>query len=294
MFRCGYVSIAGKPNVGKSTLLNSLLGEKLSIVSPKPQTTRKTIKGILTGKDYQIIFQDCPGLTEREDLLNEFLRSEIERALDDSDILLYLVDASKPEKPQKILDRLPSEKRIPYILAINKMDLVGKKRLEELLEEYKKPGIFDEVLAVSSLKGEGLDRLLESLVSYLPERPPLYDEDYITDLPVRFLASEIIREKLFLFLREEVPYSAYVSIEEFDEREDLVYIDAIIYVERESQKGIVIGKGGEMIKKISTEARKDIEALLGSKVYLDLRVKVHKKWSKKKGFFIRYKRELLS
>ncbi len=295
MFKSGFVSIAGKPNVGKSTLLNTLLKKKVSIVSPKPQTTRKRIRGIMDGDDFQIVFQDCPGLSDVKDLLNDFMRGEVEKALEESDILLYLVDATRPEKPEYLKDILgPLKDKIPIVLLITKTDLVKMEDIEKLKKEYAKLGIFQKIIPISSVTGDGLDILLKTLKELLPEGPKFYEEDVFTDLPSRFLVAEIIREKVFIFLREEIPYSVYVSCEEFEERNGLIYIEAIIYVERESQKGILIGKGGSMIKKISTEARKDIEDLLGSKVYLSLRVKVHKKWSKKKGFFIRYKRELLS
>ncbi len=278
--------------MGKSTLLNALIGEKVSIISPKPQTTRKSIRGILTTDSYQIVFQDCPGFTKREDALNAFIREEIKKALEDTDIICYMVDAKRPDPPREVRGFLEEVKR-PVLLVINKVDTITGKRLEEIERSYQ--GLeLEKILPISALRGEGLDRLVDTIVSLLPERPPFYPEDYVTDMPIRFLASEIIREKVFLFLKEEVPYSVYVSIEEFDEREDLVYIRAYLYVERESQKGIVIGSGGDMIKKISIEARKDIEVLVGKKVYLELRVKVHKKWSKKAGFFRRYKVDLIS
>ena len=278
--------------MGKSTLLNALIGEKVSIISPKPQTTRKSIRGILTTENYQIVFQDCPGFTKREDALNAFIREEIKKALEDTDIICYMVDAKKPDPPKEVKGFL-EETRRPVILVINKIDTVSGERLEEIKESYRDLKL-EGIIPISALRGEGLGDLVDTIVSLLPERPPFYPEDYVTDMPVRFLASEIIREKVFLFLKEEVPYSVYVSIEEFDEREDLVYIRAYLYVERDSQKGIVIGSGGDMIKKISIEARKDIEVLVGKKVYLELRVKVHKKWSKKAGFFRRYRADLIS
>ena len=278
--------------MGKSTLLNALIGEKVSIISPKPQTTRKSIRGILTTDDYQIVFQDCPGFTKREDALNAFIREEIRKALEDTDIICYMVDAKRPDPPREVKGFLEETKR-PVLLVINKVDTISGKRLEEIKGSYQDLNL-ERIIPTSALRGEGLDDLVNTIVSLLPERPPFYPEDYVTDMPIRFLASEIIREKVFLFLKEEVPYSVYVSIEEFDERDDLVYIRAYLYVERESQKGIVIGSGGDMIKKISIEARKDIEVLVGKKVYLELRVKVHKKWSKKAGFFRRYKVDLIS
>ena len=289
MFRCGYVTIVGKPNVGKSTLLNTILGEKISAISPKPQTTRKRIRGIYTGNDFQIIFQDCPGFTKREDALNAFIREEIKKALEDSDVIGYVTDARKPDSPREISEFV-GDSKAPVIVIANKIDLVGDEKKKKIIGLYRD---FDTIL-ISALHGYGVDELIEKIKDLLPERPPLFPEDYLTDQPIRFLASEIIREKVFLYLEEELPYSVYVSIEDFDERDDLVYIRAFLYVERESQKGIVIGSNGNMIKKISMEARKDIEHLIGKKVYLELRVKVHKKWSKKTGFFKRYSKDLLS
>ncbi|HHD11633.1 MAG TPA: GTPase Era [Deltaproteobacteria bacterium] len=282
-FRSGFISIIGRPNVGKSTLLNAFLGEKLSIVSPKPQTTRNVVRGIKTGEDYQIIFLDTPGMHRAKGMLNEFMVSEALNAIKDTDGVLYMVEAgSPPVADDRFIMGHLKVVNCPVILAINKIDLVKKHELLPLIKEYSELFPFKEIVPVSALTGDGLDELLRVLKGILPEGPMYFPEDLLTDQPERFIVSEVIREKVFLFTREEIPYSVAVHVESFKEDKDrnLVVIGAVITVERPSQKAIIIGKGGSMLKKIGTAAREDIERFLGCRVYLELFVRVEKNWTK--------------
>ena len=292
-FKSGYVAIVGKPNVGKSTLINDFLGCKLSIVTPKPQTTRKKIMGVLTKEEYQIVFYDTPGIMEPKYELQKYMVKEAYEAIEDADVILMMAEPFEPpaEKDKDFFEKV-SHVNIPVILAINKIDLVEKDSLIPILSAYDKRFKFAEIVPISALKGTNLDLMLNLVVKYLPEGEPFYPEDYMTDYNERFLASEIIREKVFEFYGEEIPYSTTVEIEEFKEREaGKDFIKAIIFVERDSQKGIIIGENGKAIKRVGVIAREEIEKQIGRKVYLELWVKVMEKWrkDKKKMYKLGYK-----
>lgn len=284
-FKSGYVAIVGKPNVGKSTLINDFIGCKLSIVTPKPQTTRKKIMGVLTREDYQIVFFDTPGIMEPKYELQHCMVKAAYDAIENADVLLLMAEPFEPptSMDKEILEKL-SRLNIPVILAINKVDLVEKDSLIPIISTYSTQFKFAEIVPISALKGMNLDLILTLIVKYLPEGEPFYPEDYMTDYNERFLASEIIREKVFELYGEEIPYSTTVEIEEFKEREaGKDFIKAIIYVERDSQKGIIIGKDGKAIKRTGLIAREEIEKQIGRKIYLELRVKVMEKWRKDKS-----------
>jgi len=284
-FRAGYVAIVGKPNVGKSTLINDFLGCKLSIVTPKPQTTRKKIMGVLTKDDYQIVFYDTPGIMEPKYNLQKYMVKEAYNAIEGMDVILYLAEPFElpSDTDTEIMTRL-SHRNIPVILAINKVDLVEKNKLIPILATYHSKFPFAEILPISALTKVNLDLLQSLIVKYLPEGSPFFPADYMTDYNDRFLASEIIREKIFEFYGEEIPYSTTVEIEEYKEREKgKDFIKAIIYVERSSQKGILIGKNGDAIKRIGVLAREEMEKQVDRKVYLELVVKVMEKWRKDKN-----------
>jgi len=292
-FKSGYVAIVGKPNVGKSTLINDFLGCKLSIVTPKPQTTRKKIMGVLTKEEYQIVFYDTPGIMEPKYELQKYMVKEAYEAIEDADVILMMAEPFEPpaEKDKDFFEKL-SHLNIPVILAINKIDLVEKDCLIPILSAYNQRFNFAEIVPISALKGTNLDLMLNLVVKYLPEGEPFYPDDYMTDYNERFLASEIIREKVFEFYGEEIPYSTTVEIEEFKEREaGKDFIKAIIFVERDSQKGIIIGENGKAIKRVGVIAREEIENQTGRKVYLELWVKVMEKWrkDKKKMYKLGYK-----
>jgi GTP-binding protein Era len=280
--RSGFVAIIGRPNVGKSTLLNALLGQKIAAVSPRPQTTRKRQLGILTTENAQVVFVDTPGLHSAKHKLGEFLNQEAQEALDGVDLILWLVDASSEPTADDIqisgmLNKVA--KRTPRLLVLNKIDAL--KADEESAREKTYADLLSQapLKKVSAAKRTGLGEMMETLISLLPERPAEYPEEQITDLYEREIAGDLIREACLLQLRDEVPHSLAVRIDEFTERDNgMVYIGATIFVERESQKGIVIGEGGKMMKSIGSAARKQIEEMGGRKVFLELRVKVHKDW----------------
>lgn len=285
--KSGVVAIAGLPNVGKSTLLNTLLGQKISIVSRKAQTTRQQVLGILTGEDYQIVFLDTPGVIQPRDKLQEFMTRASFKAVSGADLVIVIVEATEPDSmaDQQLLERI-SRVDVPRFLAINKVDLVKKPALLPLIAEYADTGLFEEILPISALKGEGLDELLGAVVKRLPEGPFLYSEDQLATQPIRFFAAELIRETLYEFLHDELPYATTVLVEDFKERGgNRIYIRAIIYAERDSQKKIIIGRKGEQLKRIGKAARAKIEGFVESGVYLDLWVKVRQKW-RKNGFFL--------
>jgi GTPase len=282
-FKSGFTSIIGRPNVGKSTLLNAILGEKIAIVSPKPQVTRNSIRGIKNMDDAQIIFVDTPGIHHAEGYLNEFMVKEAISAIQDVDVIVYIVEASKTlEKDDSlIIDNLRRIKS-PVMLCINKTDIMRKENILPLIDKYSKLYPFKEIIPISAIRGEGIEMLLKIVANLLPEGPKYFPEDILTDIPERFIVTEIIREKIFKLTRQEIPYSTAVVIDSFKENPKIVSISATINVERDSQKGIVIGKGGKMLREIGILSRIDIEKLLGTKVYLELFVKVEKDWTKDK------------
>lgn len=278
VFRSGFISIIGRPNVGKSTLLNALLGEKIAIISDKPQTTRNRILGILNRPDAQLVFIDTPGIHKPMHKMNEAMVKTALATYNEVDVILFMVEAGAPPGPgdRFIIDTL-SNVKTPVFLLINKIDLVKKDTLLPLIEQYRSLHPFAEIFPVSALHAD-LAGLVDALISRLPEGPKYFPEDELTDQPERFIISELIREKIFLLTRDEVPYSTAVVIEDMKEEPGLSRVNAVIYVERESQKGIIIGRGGEMLKKIGTLAREDAERLLGTKIFLQLWVKVKKDW----------------
>lgn len=278
-FRSGYVSIIGRPNVGKSTLLNSILGEKIAIVTTKPQTTRNKIMGIKTLPDAQIVFMDTPGIHKPRHKLGEtMVRTAIE-ALGEVDIVLFMIEPHEPEKGESAIIDLLKKIKSPVFLLINKIDTVKKLDILPVIDHYKSLYPFKEIIPISALKQDGINLLLKKICDYLPVGPCYYTEDLITDQLERFMVSEIIREKLMEMTEEELPYSVALEVAEWKEREDgLISISCNIYVERESQKAIIIGKKGEKLKSIGSAARVDIEKLLNAKVFLTLWVKVKKHW----------------
>jgi GTP-binding protein Era len=280
-YRSGFVALIGRTNVGKSTLLNALLKEKVAITSPKPQTTRNTIRGILTTDTYQIIFVDTPGIHKPKSKLSEFMIETANRTLKDVDLILYMVEPDTSIGPgdRYILDNL-KEVDTPVILVVNKIDLVSAERVEETINVFRNEYNFKDVVAISASLGTNLEVLKEKIVSLLPEGPQYYLEDYVTDQPEKIMVAEIIREKMLYFLEEEVPHGVYVEVESIREREEkeIVDIEAYIYCEKESHKGIIIGKNGQMLKKIGQAAREDLEEFYGKKVFLQLWVKVRKGW----------------
>ncbi|MBI3739168.1 MAG: GTPase Era [Chloroflexi bacterium] len=282
-FRSGFIAIVGRPNAGKSTLINSLLGQKVAAVSPRPQTTRRRQLGILTRDDAQLIFVDTPGIHNPRHKLGEYLNQEAEQALDGVDVILYIVDASTEpsEDDARIASLLKgTSHRTPLVLALNKIDLIQSEALTARLEAYQALVRSDaRTVAISASRGDGLDELVNLLISLCPVRPPEFDEEQVTDLYEREIAADLIREAALLKLRDEVPHGIAVRVDEFTERDNgMVYIAATIFVERDSQKGIVIGEGGKMLKAIGSAARKEIESMGGHKVFLELRVKVEKDW----------------
>jgi len=290
--KSGIVAIVGPPNAGKSTLMNSLLGQKISIVTPKPQTTRNRILGVVNGDDYQVVLIDTPGLHKTSQLLNrEMVRVAME-SLTEVDLVMFIIDISLalPEKVQeerkKELKGYMDKMSCPAVLVLNKIDLIDKEKLLPLINYFSELYPFQAVVPISALKGDGTDTLLDELLKLLPLGPRYFPEDIPTDASERFLVAEIIREKLFLLTGQEIPYSSAVIIDSFkeDTGKKLVTIHATIVLERSSQKGIVIGKGGRKLKNIGVAARKDIEKLLGGKTHLKLWVKVKKNWSRDERF----------
>jgi GTP-binding protein Era len=277
-FRSGFIAIIGRPNVGKSTLMNCLLGEKISIISDKPQTTRNRIRGILSRPDAQLVFIDTPGIHKPLHKMNEIMVNMALGTYSEVDVIMLLVEAT--ERPgggdRFIIDSL-AKVRTPVLLIINKVDLIAKERLLPLMQEYSSLYSFAEIIPVSALK-QDLGGLVNALLKRMPKGPKYFPDDQLTDQPERFVVSEIIREKIFELTKEEIPYSTAVMIDQMKEEPGLTRIDATIFVERDSQKGIVIGKNGALLKEIGTRARLDAEKLLGVKVFLQLWVKVKKGW----------------
>lgn len=281
-FKSGFVAVMGRPNVGKSTFVNRLLGTKIAATSPWPQTTRKTQMGILTLENAQIVFVDTPGVHNPIHKLGERMNHEALKVLEESDVILFLVDISQPpDKEDKLLANSLSKLRrsVQTIMTLNKLDLVSQENFEQYQELYQILVPLSETIAVSSTQGDNLEALVNKVISLLPVGPPFFPDDQITDLYEREIAADLIREAIIYNLRAEVPHSVAVRIDEFkDKEQNLTYIAATLFVERDSQKGIVIGKGGGTLKKIGIDARQKIEELIGRKVYLQLRVKVRKNW----------------
>jgi GTP-binding protein Era len=280
-FKSGFVSIVGKPNVGKSTLMNRLVGEPLSIITPKAQTTRHRIMGIINGDGYQIVYSDTPGILEPKYALHEAMMRYVKVSLEDADLVLLLVEPDEKFDADTYgrFNRLS----VPLILVINKADTGKGSQIADKMAYWKEqlPNAA-AVLAISALTGENLSQLLDTVVAHLPEHPPYFPEDELTDRPERFFAAELLREQIFLHYEQEVPYSTEVAISEFKEDEDILRIRADIYVERDSQKGILIGKGGSALKKVGIEARKRMEEFFQKKVFLETTVKVAKNWRREK------------
>ena len=278
MHKAGFVNIVGNPNVGKSTLMNLLVGEKISIATFKAQTTRHRIMGIVNTEDMQIVFSDTPGVLKPNYRLQESMLAFSESALTDADILLYVTDViENPEKNIEFLEKV-QHLDIPIILLINKIDMSDQKTLGSLVEKWHSLLPKAEILPLSALNKFGVDILLNRIKDLLPDSPPFFDKDQLTDKPARFFVSEIIREKILLFYDKEIPYSVEVRVEECKEDSKLIRIRVIIYVERNSQKGIIIGHQGVALKKVSSEARKSLERFFGKKIYLEIFVKVDKDW----------------
>jgi GTP-binding protein Era len=278
-FRSGFVAIVGRPNAGKSTLVNRLVGQKIAIVTSKPQTTRNRIQGIVTKPRGQIVFIDTPGLHEADSALGRQMMQEVAAALEGIDVLLLMVDAGRmhPHADDLLLEKA-KRFRGKTILALNKVDRLPKPKLLPLIDAFRKAFEFAAILPISALKGAGCEELLDEILKQLPEGEPYFPEDQVTDQPERFLAAEIIREKAIQVMYHEVPYALAVVVEKYEETPKLLRIEAVMNVERDSQKKILIGHKGEMLKKIGTEARKELEGILGSKIYLGLFVKVAPDW----------------
>ena len=281
MHKAGFVNIVGNPNVGKSTLMNRLVGEKISIITSKTQTTRHRIKGIVNTDDYQIVFSDTPGVVKPSYKMQEYMLEFSKSALVDADIILYVTDVVENiEKNLDFIDKV-NKSDIPVLLVINKIDLTTQEKLEALFDKWKSLIPRAEIFPLSATENFNVDNLYKRIVELLPEGEPFFPKDELTDLPSRFFVNEIIREKILQYYDKEVPYSVEVEVEEFKEDDKRINIMAVIYVERSSQKGIIIGSQGEALKKVGTQARLDIEAFFGKKVFLNLYVKVLKDWRNK-------------
>ena len=281
MHKAGFVNIVGNPNVGKSTLMNRLVGEKISIITSKSQTTRHRIKGIVNTDDYQIVFSDTPGVVKPSYKMQEYMLEFSKSALVDADIILYVTDVVENiEKNLDFIDKV-NKSDIPVLLVINKIDLTTQEKLEALFDKWKSLIPRAEIFPLSATENFNVDNLYKRIVELLPEGEPFFPKDELTDLPSRFFVNVIIREKILQYYDKEVPYSVEVEVEEFKEDDKRINIMAVIYVERSSQKGIIIGSQGEALKKVGTQARLDIEAFFGKKVFLNLYVKVLKDWRNK-------------
>lgn len=284
-FCSGFAALVGRPNVGKSTLVNSLVGKKVTIISDKPQTTRHKIHSVLNRDNAQVVLLDTPGIHKPLHKLGQYMVEQALGALREVDIVLFLVEAREPGAGDKFIINQLQRVSTPVILVLNKIDLISKDLLLPLIDKYKNYYPFAEIIPVSALTGENLDRLIKLVIGYLPEGPMYYPEGTVTDKPERFILSEIIREKVLRLTAQEVPHSVTVDIEDVQEKPDnLMSIRAVIYTERESQKGILIGKNGSMLKEVGKESRKEIEALLGNRVFLDLWVKVKTDWRNNDNF----------
>jgi len=281
MHKSGFVNIVGNPNVGKSTLMNALVGERISIITSKAQTTRHRILGIVNGDDFQIVYSDTPGVLKPNYRLQESMLKFSRSALTDADVLLYVTDVYDTyEKNADFVEKV-NLNTAPLILIINKIDLIDEEKLIVLVEKWKSVMPRAEIFPVSAIEKFNIEPLFKRIKELLPESPPFFDKDQLTDKPARFFVTEIIREKILMNYEKEIPYSVEVEVEQFVEDERLIHINAVIYVERDSQKGIIIGHGGKSLKKVGTEARKDLELFFEKKVFLELFVKVEKDWRNK-------------
>jgi len=282
-FKSGFVAIAGAPNVGKSTLMNRILGEKISITSSKPQTTRNRILGVLHRPNAQLVFLDTPGIHKARSPLNIRIVDTALSVLGDADLILLVADAAEPDSESEavLINKLHNQNR-PVLLVLNKIDLIKKSKHSEIIEKASGRYLFEKVVPVSAKHGSGIDALVQTMEALLPPGPPFFPPESLTDLPERFIAAEMIREKVFRLTGQEIPYATAVTVDLFqvDDETSLVKIDASIHVERDSQKGIIIGKNGAKLKEIGAAARKEIEKMVGAKVFLKLFVRVQKNWSK--------------
>jgi GTP-binding protein Era len=282
-FKSGYVAIAGTPNAGKSTLLNRMLGEKISITSKKPQTTRNRILGVLHRPDVQIVFFDTPGVFEAKDKLNVRIVDAALSAVGDADLILVVIDAAQPNpNAERFLVKQLLSQTKPVVLALNKIDLVDKSILLQSIDKWSKSFAFEDLVPISAKEGIQIDELISAMARMLPQGPPFFPEDMLTDVTERFIAAELIREQVFRLTGEEIPYATAVTVDAFEEKNEgrLVRIEATIHLERDSQKGIVIGKNGSKLKQIGTRSREQIEKMMACKVYLKLFVRVQKNWRK--------------
>lgn len=277
MHKAGFVNIIGQPNVGKSTLMNALIGEKLSITTPKAQTTRHRIMGIANGDDYQVVFSDTPGILKPNYKLQEKMMGFVDAAFEDADIILFITDVTETFEQIEVLERI-KKLNIPILLVINKADLSSQEKIQELIEQWKQKVPAKEVFVISALHKFNLQSILNYIIDMLPESPPFYSKDDLSDKNVRFFVSEIIREKILMNYQKEIPYSVEVAIESYKEEDDIDKILATVYVSRDSQKGIIIGHKGTSLKKTASQARVDIEKFIGKKVFLEIYVKVRKDW----------------
>lgn len=283
MHKSGFVNIVGNPNVGKSTLMNALVGERISIITQKAQTTRHRIMGIVNGDDFQIVYSDTPGVLKPNYRLQESMLNFSRSALVDADVLLYVTDVyDSIDKNADFLEKV-KQNSAPVLLVINKIDLTDQDGLVALVEKWRNVLPQAEIYPVSAKEKFNVDQLFKRIKELLPECPPFFEKDQLTDKPARFFVDEIIREKILLNYDKEIPYSVEVVVEQFKEEEKLIRINAVIYVERDSQKGIIIGRGGKSLKKVGSEARKDLEAFFDKKIFLELFVKVEKDWRNKES-----------
>ncbi len=275
--KAGFISIIGKPNVGKSTLMNALIGEKLSIITPKAQTTRHSIMGIINTDEYQVVFNDTPGIIDPQYGLQKSMMRFVDESLEGADVVLYIAEVGEKEIPAEALQRL-QKTTSPVVLALNKIDTLGQEEILQKTEYWKGLFGFSSIVPISALNKFNTQALLEELVRYLPVCPPYYPKDQLTDKPEKFFAAEILREKIFFRYKKEIPYSTEVVIEQFKDEPELLRISAVIMVERDSQKGILIGEKGLALKNTGTAARKEMENFFGKKVFLEMFVKVKEKW----------------
>ena len=282
--KAGFVNIIGNPNVGKSTLMNTLVGEKLSIITSKAQTTRHRIMGIVSGENFQVVYSDTPGIIEPHYKLHQKMVRFIDSALEDADVILYVTDMKeKSDKHEGYIEKLRNTD-VPVILIVNKIDISRDQEVEEVMERWKSLLPKADIMPASALKGHNLIAVFDRILELLPENPPYYSKDTLTDKPEKFFVSEIVREKIFKHYRKEIPYSTDVQVEEFKDEENILRIRAVIFVLRKSQKGILIGDKGKALKKVGMHAREDLEAIYEKKVYLELFVKIQQDWRDKDGF----------